>query len=390
MKTFVKILTLIMVLLLLLLAALMVPGWVFRSLAPTVQTPHSALPANTRAPRELPTSTSDHPTLAPTSSPYPTLIPASPTAASSPTPEPAVAAATVTAIATATTAVTTAPPTPIARVPLPQELGILLLGTDKHVAEDNSWRTDSIIILAVHPQDKKVGMMSIPRDLWVMIPGRGYDRINIADFLGEYFEYPGGGPALLQRTIEENLGIPTKNYVRVDIDGLKEIVDTLEYITVEVSEPVEDWFLDPAAPDGWRHTLILTGTQTLDGQAAVDYARSRHNCNDFKRARRQQQVLRAIGKRALQLDVIPRAWQLWTALNKAFDTDLTWGQIASLLPLMAEIDPGDVRSEVIDYEMASDWTTPKGARVLLPNREAIEAAWRDLLADRTPTEQIGE
>jgi len=269
-------------------------------------------------------------------------------------------------------------------------MGILLLGTDKHVAEDNSWRTDSIIILAVHPQDKRVGMMSIPRDLWVMIPGRGYDRINIADFLGEHFEYPGGGPALLQRTIEENLGIPTKNYVRVDIEGLKEIVDTLEYITVEVSEPVEDWFLDPDAPDGWRHTLILTGTQTLDGQAAVDYARSRHNCNDFQRARRQQQVLRAIGKRALQLDVIPRAWQLWTALNKAFDTDLTWGQIASLLPLMAEIDPGDVRSEVIDYEMASAWTTPKGARVLLPNREAIEAAWRGLLADRTPTEQIGE
>ena len=270
-------------------------------------------------------------------------------------------------------------------------MGILLLGTDKHVAEDNSWRTDSIIILAVCPRDKRVGMMSIPRDLWVMIPGRGYDRINIADFLGEYFEYPGGGPALLQRTIEENLGIPTKNYVRVDIEGLKEIVDTLEYITVEVSEPVEDWFLDPDAPDGWRHTLILTGTQTLDGQAAVDYARSRHNCNDFQRARRQQQVLRAIGKRALQLDVIPRAWQLWTALNKAFDTDLTWGQIASLLPLMAEIDPGDVRSEVIDYEMASDWTTPKGARVLLPNLEAIQAAWWGLLADRTPTEpQFGE
>ena len=261
-----------------------------------------------------------------------------------------------------------------------------MLGTDKHVAEDNSWHTDSIIILAVRPQDKRVGMMSIPRDLWVMIPGRGYDRINIADFLGEYLEYPGGGPALLQRTIEENLGIPTKNYVRVDIDGLKEIVDTSEYITVEVSEPVEDWFIDQEAPDGFRHTLILTGTQTLDGQAAVDYARSRRNCNDFKRARRQQQILRAIGKRALQLDVIPRAWQLWTALNKAFDTDLTWGQIASLLPLMAEIDPGDVRSEVIDYKMASDWTTPKGAHVLLPNLEAIEAAWRSLLADRATTE----
>lgn len=113
-------------------------------------------------------------------------------------------------------------------------MGILLLGTDKDVAEDNSWRTDSIIVIALAVRERRVGMMSIPRDLWVMIPGRGHDRINVADFVGEYLGYPGGGPALLQRTIEENLGIPTKNYVRVDIKGLKEIVDTLEYITVEV------------------------------------------------------------------------------------------------------------------------------------------------------------
>lgn len=129
---------------------------------------------------------------------------------------------------------------------------------------------------------------------------------------------------------------------------------------------MEDWFLDPEAPDGWRHTVILTGTQTLDGQAAVDYARSRHNGNDFQRAVRQQQVLRAIGKRALQLDVIPRAWQLWTALNKAFDTDLTWGQIASLLPLMAEIDPHNVRSEIIDYEMVTDWNHAPGSSGAAP------------------------
>ena len=264
-------------------------------------------------------------------------------------------------------------------------MAILLLGTDENVAEDRSWHTDSIIVLAIRPKEKRVGLMSIPRDLWVMVPGRGYERINSADFLGEYFEYPGGGPALLQRTIEENLGIETHNYVRVNIAGLKRIVDTLEYITIQVEAPVEDWFLDPAAADGWRHTLIPAGTQVLNGQEAVDFARSRRATTDFERARRQQQVLRAIGKRALQLDVIPRARQLWLALQDAFDTDLTWGQIVALLPLMAEIDPKEIRSEVIDYDMASDWTTPKGAQVLLPDQAAIERAWRMLLVDPTPT-----
>jgi len=368
-----KILLVALALLVLVITVLLVSSGFLRSPSPAVSTTGPATPQrsqSTRVPRGSPPVAPESPTAVPTAQTRPTESSAQAQAMPSPTPDP------------------TPTPSPFPTfppAPLPDDMAILLLGTDKNVAEDRSWHTDSIIVLAVRPKEKRVGLMSIPRDLWVMIPGRGYERINTADFLGEYFEYPGGGPALLQETIEDNLGIATSNFVRVNIEGLRQIVDALEYVTIQVETPVEDWFLDPDAPDGIRHSLIPAGTQTLDGQAVVDYARSRRNCNDFQRARRQQQVLRAIGKRALQLDVIPRARELWTALNQAFETDLTWGEIVGLLPLMAEINPGEIRSEVIDYDMASDWTTAKGAQVLLPDRAAIERAWRMLLVELTPT-----
>ncbi len=320
-----------------------------------------ALPFNIAVPSELPTAAPDSSAPPLTSSSNSSTTTANPGLASTPV----------------------ADPTPTA-APLPDAMNILLLGTDKDVAEDNSWHTDSIIVLAVRPREKKAGMLSIPRDLWVEIPEWGSSRINTADFLGEYLEYPGGGPALLRKTIQENLGISTQNYVRVNIEGLQGIIATLGYITIDVPIPVEDWFPDPDAPDGIRHTVVPTGTQVLDAQTALDYARSRHKSTDFRRAARQQQVLRAICERAFQLDLIPRAWQLWTALNNALETDLTWAQIMPLIRLAAQIDIGDVRSEVIDHTMVTGWRTPKGAQVLLPHRETIQEAWQSLLADPTP------
>jgi len=83
-----------------------------------------------------------------------------------------------------------------------ERTNILLLGSDKRAEELGPSRTDTIIVVTIDPQNKTAGMLSIPRDLWVSIPGYSKGRINTAHFLGERDDYPGGGPALAKTTVQ--------------------------------------------------------------------------------------------------------------------------------------------------------------------------------------------
>ena len=94
------------------------------------------------------------------------------------------------------------------------------MGKDQR-PDDGAWRTDTIMIVAVDQKANQVGAISVPRDLYVEIPGMGLGRINQADHFGESSKYPGGGPALLRRVLTETLGIPTQRYVRIEYDGLR-------------------------------------------------------------------------------------------------------------------------------------------------------------------------
>jgi len=148
------------------------------------------------------------------------------------------------------------------------------------------------------PLQGSVGMLSIPRDLWVTIPGYGENRINTAHYLGDKNGYPGGGPALAMKTVQYNLGVPVHFYVRVDFDGFRRIVDTLGGIDIEIPQTIND----PKYPDenyGYDPFYIEAGLQHLDGDTALKYARTRATAGaDFARARRQQQVLFAIREKA--------------------------------------------------------------------------------------------
>src|SRR5688572_7292038 len=112
-----------------------------------------------------------------------------------------------------------------------ERVNILLLGLDRRPDESIS-RTDTMILVTVDPDAKIAGMLSIPRDLWVSIPGYAEDRINKAYFNGDRDKYPGGGPALAMKTVQYNLGVPVHFYAQIDFEGFRDIIDTLGGIDI--------------------------------------------------------------------------------------------------------------------------------------------------------------
>jgi LCP family protein required for cell wall assembly len=200
----------------------------------------------------------------------------------------------------------------------------LVLGMDQRPGE-RGWRTDTIIVVAIDYEAKQVGMLSIPRDLWVNIPGYGMGRINQVDVQGEIQKYPGGGPALVQQVIQDELGIPTKSWVRLRLEALPELVDALGGVTVTLTCPLHELTPDPKAPDSGRyaHFDLPAGKVEMDGATAAKFARYRYASNDFSRAARQQQLIWAIREKAMETDIFTKIPELWKALSKTFKTDLS-------------------------------------------------------------------
>ncbi len=273
-------------------------------------------------------------------------------------------------------------------VPLPdyerkERVNILLLGIDKRPDEQFS-RTDTMILVTVDPNLKTAGMLSIPRDLWVAIPGYSEDRINKAYYFGDRDGYPGGGPALAMKTVQYNLGVPIHFYSQIDFDGFRQIVDTLDGIEVYVPETIDD----PSYPDnnyGFDPFYIEAGPHTLDGYNALRYARTRATPgSDFSRARRQQQVLLSLRDKALQLGIIPKIPELWNTMAGTVKTDLQLVDIIELAQLADVLDPESIQSAVIDTSYTVDYIVPEtGAQVLLPLREKIGGMIDEMFAETT-------
>jgi len=228
-----------------------------------------------------------------------------------------------------------------------------------------------MILVTIDPATGKAGMLSIPRDLWVTIPGYGENRINTAHYLGDKNGYPGGGPALAMKTVQYNLGVPVHFYIRVDFDGFRRIVDTLGGIEIDVPQAIDD----PKYPDenyGYDPFYIERGSQYLDGHTALKYARTRATSDsDFDRARRQQQVLLAIREKAIAVGVIPKIPELWATMADTVQTDLQLVDILELAKLVDRISGDNVQTVVVDRSMTVDYRTDTGAQVLLPIREKM-------------------
>jgi LCP family protein required for cell wall assembly len=266
-----------------------------------------------------------------------------------------------------------------------ERVNILLLGTDQRDGEQGPSRTDTMIVITVDPQTKTAGMLSIPRDLWVSIPGHSEGRINTAHFFGDANDYPGGGPALAKKTVQYALGIPIHYYVRVNFEGFEKLVDAIGGITVYVEEAIHDERY-PDGNYGYMTIDIPAGEQLMDGQMALRYARARHGGTDFQRARRQQQVLKAIRDRVLRLDIpLTRIPEMLKIVGDSVRTDLSLSDMYALAKVGREVDGESIRSAVIDETLTIPQTTPDGAQVLIPDRTLIRAVVKDLFGGPAPT-----
>jgi LCP family protein required for cell wall assembly len=190
----------------------------------------------------------------------------------------------------------TATVAPLEQLPDPwkgnERVTVLLMGLDYRDWESGEGppRTDSMMLATIDPVSETAGMLSIPRDLWVEIPGYSHGRINTAYVLGERDRLPGGGPELAVKTVENFLGVPINYFVQIDFTAFERMVDEMGGVEINVPSEIT---VDPIGP---HNTVTLEpGVQTLTGPEALAYARNRHtDGGDFDRAQRQQQVALAI------------------------------------------------------------------------------------------------
>jgi LCP family protein required for cell wall assembly len=256
-----------------------------------------------------------------------------------------------------------------------ERVTILLLGIDQRCDEEGPTRTDTMMVVTLDPVGLSAATLSLPRDLWVEIPGFGVDRINQAHYIGEIYEYPGGGPGLAMDTVEATLGVEVNYFVAVNFDGFTEFVDLIGGIDITVPETIDD----PNYPDrcyGYDPFHIDAGQHHLDGQTALKYARTRATFGgDVDRAGRQQQVLLAVRDKILQLNMAPQLLaqspQLWQAFQNNVQTNLTLEEVIQLALLAQDIPTSSIHTHVIDYNYVYNQTTPEGQQVLIPLRDKI-------------------
>lgn len=251
-----------------------------------------------------------------------------------------------------------------------ERVNVLFLGLDRRPGEEGPSRTDTMIIATLDPVTRSAGLLSIPRDLWVDIPGFEENRINMAYFLGEVSGYPGGGPTLAERTVELNFGVPIHYQVLIDFEGFVAAVDALGGISVDVERAI----YDPNYPDnnfGVMSIYIPAGQQWMDGETALRYVRSRSGSSDWERGRRQQKVLLAIRDRVLRLDLLPRLPELLQRFGGILETNLQPAQILALAQIAPQVSSGNIRLEVIDHTRSIPVILESGADVLFPDRASI-------------------
>lgn len=249
------------------------------------------------------------------------------------------------------------------------QLNVLILGQDRRPGETGPVRTDTLILGAFDPQQPQVALLSIPRDLWVDIPGQGANRINTAHYFGELTQ-PGFGPELTKQTIQNNFGLTPHGYVLVDFAGFVALVDALGGIEVDVPETIVDENY-PTYDYGYTTIMIPAGPQHMDGETALIYARTRHADSDFGRSERQQQVLRALVTRVAQPGAWPRLPAAWAAARTYLTTDLSEVDLATILLAVLLVGPEGLQSYSINQEMTIPFITDLGAQVLLPRWEVI-------------------
>lgn len=262
-------------------------------------------------------------------------------------------------------------------------VSLLVMGLDYRdwSAGEGPPRTDTMILFTIDPVNLSAGMISIPRDLWVSIPGFDYGRINTAYMLGDANKLPGGGPQLSADTVEALLGVPVDYYAQVDFSAFIRFIDEIGGVKLDIKEKIK---IDPLKDNNTK--VLKPGRQTLNGELALAYARARKTeGGDFDRALRQQQVVMAIRDRMLEVNKLPRLMAkapiLYDELSSGLRTNLTLDQVIRLAWLASQIPDEQIKKAAIGVEQVSFAQSPDGEQdVLKPITEKIRALRDDIFS----------
>ena len=253
----------------------------------------------------------------------------------------------------------------------------LLVGSDKRAGaefSEDKGRSDTAILIRIDPDKGLISMLSIPRDLWVKIPGSDYNKINTAYSIGERFQLPGGGPALAAKTVENLLGVPVHFYAQVDFKAFVKFIDLIDGVKLTTTESVQLNIVDTTFSQ-W----LEPGTYTLTGELALAYVRYREpNGGDIARSQRQQQVIMAIRDRILHFNMLPkliqRAPELYESLSQGIRTNLTLEQVIQLaIKVLNDIPREQIAHTAITFQDATPGTSPDGLAILRPIPDRIRA-----------------
>jgi LCP family protein required for cell wall assembly len=247
-----------------------------------------------------------------------------------------------------------------------------------------------MILFSVDPISNTASMLSLPRDLWVTLPGYNTDeRINAAYVFGENFHYPGGGAEYAKKVVQYNLGVPVHYAVCLDFDGFVKTIDAVGGIEVDVPRDIVDNAY-PTPDYGTTRIFIPAGLQTMDGEMALKYARTRHDSSDIDRARRQQQVIMAVRDKVLKLNVsLVRIPYILRTLGESLKTDMTLEEVYAIAEAGRQVPVENIQSGVIDETMVISWKTPQGWDVLVPQRDRLRELVNQLFPMPTPQASLG-
>ena len=228
-------------------------------------------------------------------------------------------------------------------------INILLLGMGG-LGHPGGTLTDTMMVLSFQPNGGRLALLSLPRDLYVPIPGHGSAKLNSAHADGEQ-DKSGGGPALVETTVSNLLGIPINYYLRVDFAGFTKLVNAVGGVDVIVEKTINDPFFPDAKLEGYEPFYLKAGPTHMDGTLALKFARSRETTSDFDRSGRQQLILKALKEKVLSLGTLANPKKVLDLIGIAGDhvrTDLAVWEIERLVELGKDIQPDKITTRVLD------------------------------------------
>ncbi len=249
----------------------------------------------------------------------------------------------------------------------PTPVDIVFLGLDARPGEGFGARTDSVALVNITPRTLKITLLSIPRDVFIDVPGYGPQRINTINVLGEQ-DRATTGPDLVKASLQQSFGVGVDRYARIDFGGFVALVDAVGGITVDVPKTIMDYAY-PTDDGGTMTVQFDQGRQHMDGTRALQYARTRHQDDDFQRAARQQQVIDALVGKLMSPHQVVRWPQIWHTFRSHVDTDITWWDATRLAPAVLFGWHGHTR-----LVLNRDYLTATHTDYWVPNYDAL-ADW---------------